>query len=116
MTDKTLWVRPEGLRDQAKVVRRVAEDLGTDVRAVRDDLTPTKGTAAHLEAAGATETLRKLWETYLSGWGRTLDGYADRLDNVATAYEKRDAEAAEALGIALPPDEPYRRRPGRSEF
>ncbi|MGH3738080.1 MAG: hypothetical protein ACRDT6_21085 [Micromonosporaceae bacterium] len=116
MVEETLWVRPDDVREEAGAIGRAAESLAGDFAKARAGLKPAAHQGVGFGAVAAARTLSSLWEVYLSGWGSTLDGAADRLVKVADAYQRRDAEAAEALGVALPRDEPSRRRPGHSEF
>ena len=106
-------VEPAEIRAAGKAVSDVAEKLRGDF--TRTDgrlIAPRKELAAGFRSAAAVRTLATLWRNYLTGFGTTLDDCGDRLVLTAKAYQERDEEAAEALGVDLPED-PYQ-RPGRA--
>ena len=113
MGAETIRVEPAELRAAGKAVSKIGEKIGGDFgRAGEDGIKPGTQLRGALRSAAAARTLATLWRNYLSNLGKTVDGYGDRLELTAKAYQERDEEAAEALGVDLPVD-PYV-RPGRT--
>ncbi|MGH3734593.1 MAG: hypothetical protein ACRDT6_03060 [Micromonosporaceae bacterium] len=104
---------PAELRTAGAAVSAVAGKLTGDMtQAGRNGIVPSQALRSELGAAAAVHTLATLWRNYLSGIGAKVDGHGDRLVLLAKAYQEKDEEAAEALGVDLPVD----RRPGRSAW
>lgn len=112
MADETLYVDPEFLRIAGDAVSEIGDAIRGDFAKARQSSEPLPSSA--LAVSRAVTTLDKLWQNYLGQLGRSVSGNGDRLVKIANAYEKCDAEAAAALGVALPADGPVvKARPGR---
>lgn len=106
--DQTVRVEPDSLRRIGARIAATGDLLGRDHNRVAGSLIEERDTRwAVLSASG---TLQRLWRGHLSCVGAMVSDHGERLTRIADAYQRADVEAAQSLGVALPPD--VRIRPG----
>jgi hypothetical protein len=106
--DGTVRVEPGPVRRIGARLTAIGDRLSGDYDRAAGSLTENPDTRWAVTAVSVT--LQGLWRGHLASVGAQVSDHGDRLTRIADAYRTADAEAAESLGVTLPPD--LRVRPG----
>lgn len=100
--DQTVRVDPGSVRRIGARIAATGDLLGRDHDRVAGSLIEEPDTRWAVLAA--SDTLQRLWRGHLASVGAMVTEHGERLTRIADAYQRADVEAAQSLGVALPPD------------